>query len=467
MLSLTKEQQRAIQLMPDHNVQLIACAGSGKTEIISRGIAAILEKGADPSEIVAFTFTEKAAEELKAMIRHILRKCRPDMADIGDMYVGTIHSYCFETLKALEPAYRCYDVLDEAARVAYISKPYTYWNRLELNKLESEKGIRRYTTISRFIDSVDIALNEDVDFDELRRSEPELAASIEAYRELLQTDRYLDFSTMIHELVVLLEGNKSVRNTLHDKVRYVVVDEYQDINGLQERLIKLMTGPQTRVTVVGDDDQSIYGWRGAVVDYIINFSKRFPAVVKVKLEKNFRSTEGIIPLANAYIRKNSDRLAKRMLSSKGRKSKYHQQDIQYRHFQDEDEQAGFITGKIQELEGTDFLAKDGTGYGLSLGDMAIILRANADIRRLLPLLEVAGLEYVVDSGETVFDQPVVRVTHDLLDHVFALDGPPLGTLVDQYRSYLKDKGYKQIRTADLVRDIGRLRSALDRVAGRD
>ena len=115
-----------------------------------------------------------------------------------------------------------------------------------------------------------------VDFGALRSNEPLLADSIEAYRELLEKDRYLDFSTMIHELVALLEANPSVHEALHQKVRYLVVDEYQDINGLQERLIKLITGPDTRITVVGDDDQSIYGWRGAVVDNIINFSKRFP-----------------------------------------------------------------------------------------------------------------------------------------------------------------------------------------------
>lgn len=465
-ISLTREQKQAIRLMPEHNVQLIACAGSGKTEIISRGVVAMLEKGVKPAEIVAFTFTEKAAEELKARIRRILQKKRPGKADIGDMYVGTIHSYCFETLKELEPSYRGYDVLDEASRVAYLSKPYTYWNSLKLNKLQELWGIKRYTTITRFIDSVDIVLNENIAFSRLRRAEPDLASSIDAYRGILQTDHYLDFSTMIHELVSLLERKKTVRRQLHDRVRYVVVDEYQDINGLQERLIMQMAGPRTHITVVGDDDQSIYGWRGAVVDYIINFSKRFPDVRTVRLERNFRSTKGIIPLANDYIGSNVDRLEKSMIPVEGKRSKYLRQDIQYYHFKDEDEQAGFIAGKIRELEGADFLEKDGTSYGLTLGDMAIIVRANADIRKLLPQLEAAGIDYVVDSGETVFDRPIVEITHRFLDYIFALGDAQLETLVDQFQDYLKKKKHRQIRKKDLITVISQLRTALDKVARR-
>jgi DNA helicase-2/ATP-dependent DNA helicase PcrA len=324
-------------------------------------------------------------------------------------------------LKELEPAYRGFDVLEEAARVAYVSKPYTYWHKLKLNVLEDNAGIKRYTTITRFVDSIDIALNEGVDLQKLGQLDPDLATSIAAYCELLQTDRYLDFSTMIHELVILLERNKQVLKQLHDRVHYVVVDEYQDVNALQERLIHLMAGPHARITVVGDDDQSIYGWRGAVVDNIINFSKRYPSVKTVHLEQNFRSTEGIVPLANAYIGRNTERLDKRMLTVEGKKSKYHKQDIQYQHFEDEDEQFDFITAKIRELLESDFPAKDGSSYGLSLGDMAIIVRANADIQRLLPRLDEAGIEYVVDSGATIFNQAVVAITHRMLDYIFALD----------------------------------------------
>ena len=116
--TLTGPQQKAIRLMPKHNVQLIACAGSGKTEIVARGVAKIIRQGTSPTNIVAFTFTEKAADELKARIRKILIDEDLGNGSLGDMYVGTIHSFCFERLKELAPEFRAYDVLDEATRVA-------------------------------------------------------------------------------------------------------------------------------------------------------------------------------------------------------------------------------------------------------------------------------------------------------------------------------------------------------------
>jgi len=462
MAGLTKPQLKAIEGMRSHNVQIIACAGSGKTEVISRGIAEIVRKGAAPSSIVAFTFTEKAAEELKARIRHILREATTGISGLGDMYAGTIHSYCFEALKELRPEYRSYDVLDEAARVAYLSKPFNYYNRLNLVRLEKAHGLTKFTTVARFIGAVEVFLNEGISATKLRKADPRMADAIDAYRAALAEDRYLDFSTMIHELVTLLERDGAARKTFQAKVRYVVVDEYQDVNGLQERLVRAMVGPDTRVTVVGDDDQSIYGWRGAVVDYIKNFPKAFPGVKTVRLQDNFRSTPGIVSLANSYIALNRSRLAKKMVA-RGRMG-YQGADIQYRHFNTEDDQGRFIAKRIRELVGSDFTGKDGKQFALSLGDVGILVRSNADADRLLPLLAQAGIDYVVDSGESVFDQLIVRVVLDIFDWVFGLPTQPLNTLIMLYLASLSNRGRAAPAKAAVVLRIRAMKRRLEAIA---
>jgi DNA helicase II / ATP-dependent DNA helicase PcrA len=464
-VALTAEQKRAIVLMPDHNVQIIACAGSGKTEIVSRGISEIIRKGAKPSEIVAFTFTEKAAEELKARVRLILNADQPDRADLGDMYIGTIHSFCFEKLKEFWPEFKSFDVLDEASRVAYISKPGMYYNTLKLNHFESygksDKALKKYTIINRFIESLDIFLDESVNERKLKRSDKALCDSIKAHLDSLKRDRYLDFGTMISELVTRLDKDKVKRKKMHEKLRYLVVDEYQDINGLQERLIKALVGPGTRITVVGDDDQSIYGWRGSVVDYIRDFRKNFKHVKAVRLEKNFRSTSGIIRLANSYIARNKDRLPKRMLPANIPKAQYSAQDIQHCHFRTEDEQAHFIIKKMQELVGTDFLDRRSKPYSLNYADMAVLIRTNDDIRRFMPYLEKAGINFVVDSGETVFEADVVECARDLLDYVFGLHDGKLLDIVRKYREYLKKKKIRVISQRSIIEAIILIKGQLD------
>lgn len=464
---LTPSQKKAIRYMPNHSVQLIACAGSGKTEIVSRGVAEIIRQGTAPEHVVAFTFTEKAADELKARIRKILLNEGVGDGGLGDMYVGTIHSFCFERLKELAPEFRGYDVLDEAARMAYVSKPANWYQNLALQSIQSGNGWGKYRLLENFLDSIDIMLDENIDLEDIAATDGLLADSLARYHDQLHIDHYLDFSHMISELVQRLESDKTIRKAMQDRTKYLVVDEYQDVNGLQERLIKGIVGKQTRITVVGDDDQSIYAWRGAVVDNIIDFVKRYRDVKQVRLEDNFRSTPSIIELANKYIRWNSNRLRKKMLYPKYGKLKSTKTDIQYRHFKTEDEQADFIAQRIDELEGADFALKDGSKVSLGRGDIAILVRANKDIQRLLPLLDARDIEYVVDSGETVFDRPIIEQTHDLLDYVFGLSNSDLPTLLRNYRRFLKDEGYRQARRANFDGNLKKLRARLDRIKRKD
>ena len=224
-----------------------------------------------------------------------------------------------------------------------ISKPDNYYNRLNLKRIESRGRAGKYRTISSFIDSVDIALDEGLRISDITEKDKPLGQSLEKYGECLTEDRYLDFGSMINELVVRLEGDRSIQKALQERTRFLVVDEYQDINALQERLIRNVVGKNTKIAVVGDDDQSIYAWRGAVVDNILlNFSNRYDNVQKVRLEDNFRSSEGIVGLANGYIKLNAARLRKKMNVPDNSKVTTTKHDIEYKHFDTEDEQADFI-----------------------------------------------------------------------------------------------------------------------------
>jgi DNA helicase-2/ATP-dependent DNA helicase PcrA len=452
--------------MPVSNVQIIACAGSGKTEVISRGIAEIVRKGVDPSSIVAFTFTDKAAEELKARIRKILKETGAAISGLGDLYAGTIHSYCFGALKELQPQYRSYDVLDEAGRVAYVSKPWNYNRRLQLVRLQNAHRLGKYETVSRFIGAVELYLNESISAARLKRADARTAEIVQLYLAALEEDRFVDFSTMIHKLVEALESDVDARGQFHERVRYIVVDEYQDINGLQERLIRAMAGPKALVTVVGDDDQSIYAWRGAVIDYILGFAKRFDAVKIVKLQDNFRSTGGIVQLANQYIAHNARRLVKKMVAQGP--MPHYKKDLQYRHFTTEQQQTTFIAKRIKELVGTDFAGMDGKQFAVGLGDIAILVRNNADVQRLLPQLEDAGIKYVVDSGESVFDQPIVLALLGILDWCFALidpSGNPAG-VVDSYLDCVRSEGRSVPARAEIIRAVRKLRRDLEAIAAK-
>ncbi|HUK99476.1 MAG TPA: ATP-dependent helicase, partial [Nitrospirota bacterium] len=466
-IELTKKQREIIRLIPENNVQIIACAGAGKTEVVSRGAAEIIRRGVPPAQIVAFTFTEKAAEELKARIRQVLSEVVPDKADISEMYVGTIHSYCFETLKELFPKYKSYDVLDEAKRVAFLSKPFNYYNTLQLNRLENRgksNDLHKYTVIERFISSVDIYLNEGVKSGSL---DQEIRESIESYFALLEQGKYLDFSTMIHTLVHLTETNVPYRVLLRKNLRNLIVDEYQDINALQERLIRSMIGTDTRICVVGDDDQCIYNWRGSIVDFIIDFKKSIRDATVRRLEDNFRSTDSVIDLAGHFIAKNKKRLSKKMIHVDGEKSKSQKGDIQYFHFDEEREQAQFIINRSGELLGTDFISKNGAKFSLTLGDMAIITRSNDDIARLLPVLDEAKIRYVVDSGRYIFDTEIVKFAMSSIDYVFDLTPPSESVLSNNYKDVFTRAGYPLSYHDSYIRGINGIRREMRGIAKRD
>jgi DNA helicase-2/ATP-dependent DNA helicase PcrA len=302
-LQLSPEQERVVSHRGG-DLQVIACAGSGKTESIARRIAALIADGAEPASIVAFTFTERAAAELKERIgRRVREQMGPEFLDrLGPMFVGTIHGYCFRLLLDHVPRYGSYDVLDEHRHAGLLSREH---QRLGLARL----GVRHWAPIRDFARTADVIANELIEPRQLDGTP--LGDVYRAYRETLDRYHFLTFGLLIAAAVEALE-DAATFHRVHDPLRYLVVDEYQDINQAQERLIQRLAAPPVELCVVGDDDQAIYQWRGSDVRNILDFTRRRPGATTVPLTDNRRCRPAIVERADAFARTIPGRLAKTM-----------------------------------------------------------------------------------------------------------------------------------------------------------
>ena len=266
---------------------------------------------------------------------------------------------------------------------------------------------------------------EDIDVDDL--SNKDFAECCRRYADFLEQDRFLDFQAMIYNLVKLIEHAPSAKKALHDRIRHLVVDEYQDIDQLQEKLIRLISDGCESLCVVGDDDQCIYNWRGSTVDNIINFSQNYPDVTQVTISNNFRSTTRIIDCARHFIRHNRRRLAKEMQPREDPVNSSQDDDLFYRHFDSEDEEFTFIVNRIDVLLGTDMKDKKGKPFSLSFGDFAILTRTRNEAAKIVPYLERANIDFVLDIGGEVFNRPEVGLGLNCLAYIFQI--PVDNTLV--------------------------------------
>lgn len=456
------------------HLRIIACAGSGKTEVISRRISRLIQKGARPSEIVAFTFTEKAADEMKSRVRSILDEECPSKADFGDMYIGTIHSFCFHILQDLIPEYKNYDVLDPAKRVAYLSKSYIF-NELNLWPFQhygkTSAKLHRYTIINRFIETVDLIMMEDIDPQLIRKDR--VRDTYYKYCELLERDKYLDFSSMIYNLVKMLETDPGVLKELNDRIKHLVVDEYQDVNRIQEKLVEYISRGAESVCVVGDDDQCIYQWRGSFVENIISFKDKYSEnynVQDVSLDINFRSTKSVIYTAREFIKNNRNRLDfKNMQHSEKLERKFEDGDIIYHYLETEKNEHEFIHQKILSILGTDFLDKKNRPFSISEGDIAVLVRRNVDAAHLVEYLDSKGIECIAYSGSSIFQQDEVILAMDCIAYLFRCksfnyrDSPSIGELKTSYENVFNDGKYPLASKDAFEKSIKKLKLKIDRI----
>lgn len=440
------DQQAAAVTSSARRLLVVAGAGSGKTEVMARRIAWWLGvKGVSKDKVVAFTFTEKAAEEMKFRIRKWMDVITPSGEDatIGRMYIGTIHGFCLQSLQDLLPdVYGVYDIVDETGRLALVQR---WFNTvLGMQSLRSALGAGQFDTIRRFFVGYDLLhecglfqptgptshppsigiderdwikewqLASDVGSDDVSRA---FSLSAGRYYGALRARRLLDFSTAQSELVRLLSAQDSLLALLKQRFDHVVVDEFQDVNPVQNHLIELLLGEGGTLTCVGDHRQAIFGWRGGRVEIMAEWHSTLSEDGDgdtLELQDNFRSTGRVIDLANQWARTITP------LGSLGTpdmtKGGEHRQDydpshVAFRRFDDRDAEAQWIATTISSLvdeeHGVRHDVTESQDRGIGLSDIAILVRSATDVRTYMQALEARGIPTVVQAGPDLFRRPEV------------------------------------------------------------
>ena len=406
--NLTDDQYNAV-IDRSKNILCLACAGSGKSRTLAYKIAYLVSQGANPESIVAFTFTEKAAESIKRRVAEALRKLGYPENYIGAMFIGTIDSFCQKLLGNINASYRQYDILDENGLILFVMSRY--------RKLGLATGTGYFNRIKELTSAWHTANNENISFESIESLNYSLYSQLVRLKDALVHDGYMDFSYAIRLATEELNKISDKRGTDIEKFNYLFVDEYQDINPIQEEFIKSFSSFLESLFVVGDDDQAIYGWRGANVQNILTFKDRYDNVSVHKLLVNFRSTKAIVETANQFVQRtlNYERLSKDISSH----SDGNIQDMRNLWFDTRENEAKWIAQRIQSLVGTTYIEynPDGTEKsrrGLTYSDFAILLRGirnrngeNRDVQFVNALKEL-GIPVKTTGEGGIFDRPYAQ-----------------------------------------------------------
>jgi DNA helicase-2/ATP-dependent DNA helicase PcrA len=354
---------------------------------VSQRVVDLLAEGLPAASIVAFTFTERAAEELKNRIAHRVedRLGTAALDRLSGLFVGTIHAFCFRLLQQRVPRYETYDVLDDNQLTAFLSREA---NRLGMRQLDPAN--RLFASIAVFLKSVDVVENELLD----PATMPDLFGSVlRAYYQTLDHYRLLTYGQQIVRAVQELQRPELAAD-VHSRLRHLIVDEYQDVNPAQERLIRLLTGPQVELCVVGDDQQAIYQWRGSDVSNIVTFPGRYPAVTTFEITTNRRSRPQIIEVANQFARTIPERIDKTMAPHRPPSGGQRPEVVVWSASTEVDE-AGWIASLILDM----------VDQGIRYQDIAVLVRGRAAYPRLIEQFATFGIPVQPGGQSGLFDQP--------------------------------------------------------------
>ncbi len=366
---------------------VVAGAGSGKTRVLTRRIAHLLATGdARPYEIMAITFTNKAADEMR---RRVVELVGPD-AD--RMWVSTFHSACLRILRAhadvlgYQRGFTIYDASDAETAVERIMK--------DLN-LDTKRLPPR--SVSAAISAAKNEMMSPARYAETYGDDPQrrrIAEIYQLYSERLHTANAMDFDDLLVNAVAVMRADERVLASYQDRFRYLLVDEFQDTNGVQNELVMMLAAEHRNLCVVGDSDQSIYRFRAADVRNILQFEARFPDAQVIVLEQNFRSTQRILDAANAVIAKNSSRIAKNLFTEgeQGEKLRLYRAGDEY-------DEGRWVASELRRLR---------SEYGLNWNEMAVFYRTNAQSRVLEEEMLRAHVPYRVISGMRFYDRKEVK-----------------------------------------------------------
>ncbi len=394
--NLNNEQKEAVETVKGP-LLILAGAGSGKTKVLTTRIAYLIQNNyARARDILAVTFTNKAAREMKERLGSILGE-----DTVKYMWVGTFHGICgrilrenienynFQSGKKLDKNFTIYDETDSIAVLKQVVK-----------KLNIDDKIYQPKLVKALISNAKNKMQDAYTFATFARDfkSQKIASIFEEYENTLNNNNAIDFDDMLLLTVKLLEQNAQVREYYFNKFKHILVDEYQDTNLAQYRLVNMLytnmqkeVPPERSLCVVGDVDQSIYSWRGADYTIILNFQHDFKDAKLIKLEQNYRSTANILNVANAIIENNEERVEKYLYSQKG-----DGELIDYYEAQDEADEANFIVSKIKQNSGGDF------------NRYAILYRTNSQSRALEEACMAAGIPYKIYGGLKFYDRKEIK-----------------------------------------------------------
>ncbi len=369
----------------DGPLLVLAGAGSGKTRVLTCRIAYLVgHLGVPPGSILAMTFTNKAAGEMRERVESLLD--RPTKG----MWIGTFHSLCARILRreavfaGLDPGFAIYDAQDQVALLRQVIR-------------DQELSDKQYPP-RRVRARISSAKNQMMDPADFARHagnfyEQGVARIYRQYQEALKRSNAVDFDDLLVHAVRLLREHKDVLSAYQSRFRYCLIDEYQDTNRPQYLFAKLLAEIHGNICVVGDDDQSIYAWRGADIRNILDFEKDYPRAKVVRLERNYRSTQAILDAGNAVIRHNLGRKGKELWTDREGGEK-----ILFRRCQDERDEAGWVASMVMRLQAA----------GQKLRDTAVLYRTNAQSRALEEGLRRAGVAYLIVGGVRFYERKEIK-----------------------------------------------------------
>lgn len=426
-LKFTHAQQDAINEV-GAPLQLIACAGSGKTEVLAQRIATILaQPGVTPANVIAFTFTDKAAAELKERIHRVVHAAIPDIVGLAEMYVGTMHGYCLNLLQTYIPETFKYGVLTDITQQLLIDRESTKSGLTTCTKVVGgvTSNLTRWLDTRYYKGAISIMQEDEVDLSLVPET---VTSSVAAYRELLFQKKYFDYTSMMSDAVGFLAKSQSggsldtaeqaLRDHVENDIKYVIVDEYQDVNPIQEKLIRHLVHFGANLCVVGDDDQTIYQWRGSEVANIITFAGRYSGVRTIELADNFRSSKGVVELGRSAAERldSVERLSKKMVYQSHQT--WERGDMLALQFEDTADEAEWIAERIIELQGMPFIDKPGASpRGLSWSDCAVLFRSVKDADDLVDEFKRRDIPFIIKGLARLFDAPEIQACAGLFHYM--------------------------------------------------
>lgn len=395
---LNVAQRQAVE-RTEGPVLILAGAGSGKTKVLTTRISYLVEdKNVNPGNILAITFTNKAANEMRERVDKIIGD------NSRDMWISTFHSCCVRILRkdinkiGYNRSFVIYDSSDQATLIKECMKELDindkkFDHKMIISKISSAKD--------KLMDPKEFARQAGSDF--LLKKIAEVYA---VYQERLKRSSALDFDDLIVKTVELLKSSEDVLEFYRNKFKYIMVDEYQDTSRAQYELIKMLAMGHQNICVVGDDDQSIYGWRGADIRNILEFERDYDDVFVVKLEQNYRSTQIILDTANHLIANNIERKKKRLWSEKKDGKK-----VQVKLLKNEVEEANFVVNEIYE---------NSIKTGRPFSEYAVLYRANAQARAVEDALNKFQIPYNIYGGTKFYERKEIK---DLLAFLRVIVNP--------------------------------------------